>query len=120
MVDNQIIGQQAQIAANVGLLNWLIVAIVLFCGALVGAVMWQNGKREERYAKLVEKDIVELGNKIESYKELMKEKMSGIELANRSTKEEHQSMIGSLNKVSETLISLAYICKVPQKQGGVK
>ncbi len=73
--------------------------------------MWQNGKREERYAKLVEKDIIELGTKIESYKDLVKERMVGIETANKATKDEHTLMLTALTKVSETLIQLAYICK---------
>ena len=119
------IGQQAAIASQVGLLNWIVVAVMFFCGSLVFLVMYQNSKREERYAKLVEKDIIGLGEKMDSYKDLVKEKMSGIEEANRAQKVEHKTMLDSLQKVSETLVNLAAITNAfamnyrePNNKGG--
>lgn len=108
-MDPAVITKAAQDANSVGLLTWLVSAITLFCGALIFLVMHQNYKREERYAKIVELHIPMLGDKIDAYKDLVKEKMGSIEESNRAQKVEHQTMTTCLNKVSETLISLAFI-----------
>lgn len=107
----QIIDQAAQVANQVGLLTWLVAAITLFCGSLVFVVIYQNGKREERYATLVENHIQGLSERINSYKEIIKERMVGIEEANRANKVEHAMMTAALKDVSETLTNLVFTCK---------
>lgn len=117
-MDTQLINQSAAMASQVGLLTWIIVSIVLFCGALVFVVLYQNSKREDRYAKLVEVHIANVitkiethGLHIENYKEMVKEKMNGIEEANRMTKQEHGLMVTTLTQISATMIELAAIVR---------
>lgn len=111
-MDPQLLAQAAKDANQVGLLTYLVVAITLFCGFIVVYVIYQNGKREERYAALVETHIVNLGTKIDLYKDTVKNQMVAVEEANRMVKNEHSLMTTSLQKISETLIELAAITKI--------
>ena len=101
----------AQAANQVGLGTFLAVAMALFFGVFIIMVMKQNEKREERYAQLAEISIANLEKKIDSYKDIVKEKMQVIEEANRMVKQEHALMITSLQKTAETLIELVTILK---------
>lgn len=115
-MDPQIINQAAQSANQVGLLTWLVTAIAIFCGAIVILVMVQNYKREERYARLQESTLLTLGQKIDACSMTVKESMTTLSESAKYQKEEHKSMIDSLRKTTETLISLAAIVKLKPEE----
>lgn len=111
-MDPHLVAQTAIEANQVGLLTWLVIAITLFCGFIVVIVIFQNNKREERYARLVEKDLVELGTKIDIFHGVLKDKFTSIEEANRNVKTEHQAMVNSLQKMSQTMVQMCFILKM--------
>ncbi len=112
-MDPALINAAAQQANQVGLLTWVVVAMMIFCGAVIILVLVQNNKREERYAKLVEVHIEALGTKIDGCAGIIKDNMNVLTESARFQKQEHADMITSLRKTTETLIALAAVMKLP-------
>lgn len=98
----EIVNSAAQSANQVGLLTWVVVAVMIFCGSIILIVLFQNQKREERYANLVQIHLTGLESKFTEHK-------STIDEANRMQKYEHGEFLKSLNKNTETLVALAAI-----------
>lgn len=110
-MDAQSVNASAQVASQVGLLTWIIVAITTFCGFLVIYVLHQSGREKERYAKLIEVHIENLGTKLDGHTATVNKTLGSVEEANRMQKSEHQGMTDALQKISATMVALTYICK---------
>ncbi len=106
------INQAAQTASQVGLLTWVVTAVVIFCGVLILTVMYQGYRREERLAKLQETTLALLGDKMDSLKSEIKDAIKSAAQTASYQKDEHKSMIESLSKISATMVQLAVILKM--------
>lgn len=111
----ELIGQQAQVVNQVGLLNWMVPAVMIFSGALVGFVLHTNNKREERYINISEKKIEALDTSFKDLRQSLKENMTALLEANKYQRTEHESMIITLTKNTDALIALTTIIKVTPK-----
>ncbi len=106
------INQAAQTASQVGLLTWVVTAVVMFCGILILTVMYQGYRREERLAKLQETTLALLGDKLNALKVSVEDNIKAAAEIARFQKEEHQSMMTGIKQTTETLIQLVAITKM--------
>ncbi len=112
-MDPQVINTAAQAASQVGLLNWIVTGVCIFCGGLIFTVMYQGYRREERLAKLQETTLTLLGQKMDGLENKFSDGFKALQDSAKYQRDEHTAMTLILSKMNESLIILTTVIQKP-------